>query len=100
MAFRLAYLMLARVASWLALLARADAAKNVEILVLRYEVAVLRRHNQRPTLTWLDRAFLSVWVPRTVSRPLISAFAASQPRSHGSQAAQQDRSPWPFDLRT
>ena len=30
MAFGLAYLMLARVASWLALLARADAAKNVE----------------------------------------------------------------------
>ena len=61
MAFRLAYLMLARVASWLALLARADAAKNVEILVLRHEVAVLRRHNQRPTLTWLDRAFLSAF---------------------------------------
>ena len=58
MAFRLAYLMLARVASWLALLARADAAKNVEILVLRHEVAVLRRHNQRPTLTWVARAFL------------------------------------------
>src|SRR4051812_5077875 len=53
--------MLARVASWLALLARADAAKNVEILVLRHEVAVLRRHNQRPTLTWLDRAFLSAF---------------------------------------
>ena len=61
MAFRLAYLMLARVASWLALLARADAAKNVEILVLRHEVAVLRRHNQRPELTWLDRAFLSAF---------------------------------------
>src|SRR3954451_7174482 len=53
--------MLARVASWLALLARADAAKNVEILVLRHEVAVLRRHNQRPTLTWLDRALLSAF---------------------------------------
>jgi putative transposase len=56
---RLAYLMLARMASWLALLARSDAAKDVEILVLRHEVAVLRRTNQRPTLTWLDRAFLS-----------------------------------------
>jgi hypothetical protein len=32
---RLAYLTLARVASWLALLARSDAAKNIEILVLR-----------------------------------------------------------------
>ena len=61
MAFRLAYLMLARVASWLALLARADAAKNVEILVLPHEVAVLRRTNQRPTLTWLDRPFLSAY---------------------------------------
>ena len=51
--------MLARMLNWLSLLARADAAKDVEILVLRHEVAVLRRHNQRPTLTWVDRAFLS-----------------------------------------
>ena len=45
MALRLAYLMLARVLSWLALLTRSDATKDVEILVLRHEVAVLRRHN-------------------------------------------------------
>ncbi len=52
--------MLGRVLSWLVLLTRSDAAKDVEILVLRHEVAVLRRHNRRPTLTWVDRAFLSV----------------------------------------
>ena len=51
--------MLARVLSWLALLARSDATKDVEILVLRHEVAVLRRHNPRPALTWPDRALLS-----------------------------------------
>jgi len=53
------YLMLTRVLSWLALLARTEAAKDVEILVLRHEVAVLRRHNPRPRLNWVDRALLS-----------------------------------------
>jgi acyl-CoA reductase-like NAD-dependent aldehyde dehydrogenase len=43
---------------------------------------------------------LTVWVPRTMSRPLISAFALRRPRSHGLQAVQQDRAPWPSDSRT
>jgi hypothetical protein len=46
--------------SWLALLARSDAAKDVEILVLRFEVTVLRRHHPRPRLNWVDRALLGV----------------------------------------
>ena len=47
MALRLAYLILARVLSWLALLARTDATKDAEILLLRHEVAVPRRHTPR-----------------------------------------------------
>jgi hypothetical protein len=40
--------MLGRVLSWLVLLARSDPAKDFEILVLRHEVAVLRRTDLRP----------------------------------------------------
>jgi putative transposase len=58
-AFRLVYLLLARVLSWLMLRARSDAAKDVEILVLRHEIAVLRQHHPRARLSWVDRALLS-----------------------------------------
>jgi hypothetical protein len=76
MALRLIYQMFATLLGWIVLHTRSDTTKDIEILVLR------------------------LWVPRTVSRPLISAFATSQPLSDGSQASQQDRSPWPFDSRT
>ena len=69
MAFGLIYLMSARVLSWLALLARSDAAKDVEILVLRHEVAVLRRSNPRPRMSWLDRAVFSA-LSRLLPAPL------------------------------
>ncbi len=43
----LAYRLLVTVLSWFVLLARSSSAKDVEILALRHEVAVLRRTNPR-----------------------------------------------------
>ena len=92
MALGLVYLMLVRVLSWLSLLARSDAAKDTEILTLRHEVAVLRRTNPRPTLTWLDRAVLSA-----LSRLLPAAPGAAGVAPNAAALAPPARRP-PLDL--
>lgn len=59
MLFRLLYLISVTVLGWLRLLAGNAAAEDLEILVLRHEITVLRRQVSRPQPCWPDRALLS-----------------------------------------
>ena len=61
---RLLYLILLGLLSWLALLGRATSSRDIELLVLRHEVAVLRRTNPKPRLDWADRAILAALIRR------------------------------------
>ena len=62
MSLRLLYLIFVRLCSWLVLLNRSAASKNADLLVLRHEVAVLRRSHPRPRLDWADRAVLAALI--------------------------------------
>ena len=61
---RLLYLIFQQVLGLLVLLGRTSAIKDVELLVLRHEVAVLRRTTPRPRLNWADRAVFAALVRR------------------------------------
>jgi putative transposase len=56
------YLIFSRLCGWLLLLSRRSASKDVELLVLRHEVAVLRRTAPKSRLDWADRAILSALI--------------------------------------
>ena len=55
----LCYLVLRRVLQVAAWRFRSNDLKELEIVVLRHELAILRRRTRHPALTWTDRLFLA-----------------------------------------
>src|SRR3954469_18684909 len=62
--FPLLYLISDQLLAWPMLLGRTSSSKDAELLVLRHEVAVLRRTNPTPRLDWADRAVFAALIRR------------------------------------
>ena len=69
MSLRVLYLIFCQVLGLVVLMGRTSSAKDVELLVLRHEVAVLRRANPRPRMDWADRAVFAA-LPGRLPRAL------------------------------
>src|SRR5215207_8669407 len=61
---RLLYLIFQHLLGLLLLLSRTSSTEDIELLVLRHELAVLRRTNPRPRMDWADRAVFAALVRR------------------------------------
>ena len=66
----LCYVVLRRVLQLAALRFRSNDLKELEIVVLRQEVAILRRRTRRPAMTWSDRLFLAAASRLSAARTL------------------------------
>jgi hypothetical protein len=76
---RLLYLIFIRLCGWLVLLGRSTASKDIELLVLRHEVAVLRRASRRPQLDALG----------------CHSFSSGRPQLIGGSPSRQRGGRWP-----
>ena len=66
---RLLYLIFEQVIGLILLMGRTSASKDVELLVLRHEVAVLRRTHPKPRMDWADRAVFAALIRRLPQAP-------------------------------
>ena len=83
MALKLIYQMFAKLLSWMVLHVRSDTAKEIEILVLRHQLAVLQllqRRTPQLRISWSDRAVIAA-LGRIL--PLVAAadYWSPRPRS-------------------
>jgi putative transposase len=97
-----------RLSGWLALLARSDTPKDVEILILRHEVAVLRRRVTRPKPDWADRAVIAaltrllprqLWLHRIVTPATLLAWHRRLIKNKWTYPNTTGRPPVPEEMR-
>ena len=104
MATRLIYQMFATLLGWIVLHTRSDTIKDIEILVLRHQLAVLQRRTPRPRIRWTDRALITALTRLVGAENRVTGSdqhpSAGQPSGARPEPAQHDRSAWPSDLLT
>src|SRR4051794_28785813 len=110
MALRLIYQMFAKLLGWIVLRTRSDTSKEIEILVLLHQLAVLERRTPRPPMSWTDRALIAALTRLPPARPRLGLPAPPPPilrwprqlipRRWTTQPARSGRPAIPAGLRT
>ena len=84
----LLYLIFQHLLGLLLLMGRTSSTKDIELLVLRHEVTILRRTNPRPRMDWADRAVFAALV-RRLPRPLQALWGSTMLHPVGCQKSDQ-----------
>jgi hypothetical protein len=97
-ALKLIYQMFAKLLSWMVLHARSDNANEIEILVLRHQLAVLQRRTPRPRIAWSDRALIAVLARLLPARrpshdPALAPAPRPPPLDHPTRPGRPTRHP-------
>ena len=107
MELKLIYLMFTKLLGWMVLRISSDTTKDIEILVLRHQLAVLHRRTPRPRMSWADRAIVAAFAQLLPARrrrglivtppPSYAGTANSSPVAGPPRLSARVVPPYPLD---